>query len=156
MGKIEARIKELGIELPAKALVPRANAVNWKRSGSIVYLAGQGPAWDGEIVVIGRLGADITLEKAQQAARLCALNLVYHLRAALDGDLDRATSCLALAAFVRCTEEFRDQALVVNGASDVIIQIFGDAGRHTRTAVGVNALPRDMPVEISAVWEISV
>jgi enamine deaminase RidA (YjgF/YER057c/UK114 family) len=153
MGHIEARMKAIGVELPAKALVPRANALLWKRSGNLIFLAGQGPAWDGEIIVTGRLGAGLSLEQGQYAARLCALNLLYQLREACGGDLDRATNCLALNGYVRCTENYADQPLVINGASTLIVEIFGEAGRHTRTAIGCNALPRDMPVEISAVWE---
>lgn len=148
-------MRELGIALPERALVPRANAVLWKRSGSLVFLAGQGPAWNGEIAITGRLGADLPLEEGQRAARLCMLNLLYQLRDACGGDLDRATACLSLTAYVRCTDDYRDQPLVVNGASNLVVEIFGEAGRHTRTAVGVNALPIDIPVEISAVWETS-
>lgn len=155
MGRIEARMKELGIALPAKGLVPKANALLWKKSGNQVHLAGQGPAWDGEIVMTGRLGADMSTADGQKAARLCALNLLFHLRLACGGDLDKVTSCVMVQAYVRGTDDFAEQPLVVNGASDLFVQIFGDAGRHARTAVGVNGLPRDMPVEVQAIFEVA-
>jgi|SRR5579871_900461 len=156
MGQIEARLRELAIELPRRALVPRANALLWKRAGHLVFLAGQGPAWDGEIAMTGRLGAGLSVQQGQEAARLCMLNLLLQLREACAGDLDRVTSCVSITAYVRCTDEFADQPVVVNGASDLVVAVFGEAGRHTRTAVGCNALPRDIPVEISAVWEAAL
>jgi enamine deaminase RidA (YjgF/YER057c/UK114 family) len=154
MARIEARMRELGIALPAKALVGRANAIAWKRSGGLLFVSGQGPAWDAEIAITGRLGADLGLEEGRRAARLCALNILYHVSDALGGELDRVRGCLSVQAYVCCTDDFRDQPAVVNGASDLIVEIFGDAGRHTRTAIGSNSLPRGMPVEISAVWEV--
>lgn len=155
MGNIERRMKELGVELPEKALVPRANAVAWKKSGAFVYVAGQGPAWNGVIEEKGRLGEGYELERAKMAAKLCALNLLFHLKDACAGDLDRVTSCVALTAYVRCTPEYGDMALVVNGASDLLVSLFGEAGTHTRTTVGVSGLALGMPVEISGIWTIS-
>jgi len=155
MGRIEARLKQLGIELPSEMLTPRAMAVPWKRSGNIVFLSGQGPIWNGKVAVTGRCGENLSLKQAQEAARLCALNLLYRLREACGGDLDRVTSCLMVQGYVRCTDDFNDAPLVVNGASALIVEVFGEAGRHARTAVGANALPLDIPVEVQAVFEIS-
>jgi len=148
-------MRELGIELPAKALTPRANAVAWKRFGDLVVVSGQGPAWDGAIVRTGRVGDDCTMEEGQEAARLCALNVLFHVKDACGGNLDRVQACLSLTAFVRCTPEYDRQPMVVNGASDLIVEIFGEVGAHTRTAVGVSSLPLNMPVELSAIWAIS-
>lgn len=155
MGKIELRLKELGVELPADRLVPRANAVHWRRSGTTVYVSGQGPFWGGKFVITGRLGKDLSVDQGKEAARLAALNVIGHLKDACGGDLDRVTNCLMLQAFVRCTDEFADAPLVVNGASDLIVAVFGEAGRHARYAIGCNALPRDIPVEIGGVFEIA-
>ena len=155
MGRIESRIKELGIELPTELLKPRANAVPWKKSGNLVFLAGQGPMWNGKVAISGRCGDDLSLEKAQEAARLCVLNLICVLREACGGDLDRVVTCLMVQGYVKCTDEYNDTPLVINGASNVIVDIFGEAGRHARTAVGVNALPLGIPVEVQAIFEIS-
>lgn len=154
MGKIEARMNERGITLPSKFYTPVANAVPWRRAANFVFIAGQGPHWDGEFVVKGRLGEDCSFERGQEAARICALNIIYFLREACQGDLDRAANCMMLQAYVRCTDDFNQQPAVINAASDLLIEVFEEGGRHARTAVGVNALPRDIPVEISAIWEV--
>jgi enamine deaminase RidA (YjgF/YER057c/UK114 family) len=104
---------------------------------------------------VGKLGREFDVAEGQQAARLCALNLIAHLRAALDGDLDRVVRCVRIAGFVNSTPDFTDQSQVVNGASDVFVSVFGEVGRHTRMAVGVSALPYDVAVEVEAVFEIS-
>src|SRR5690606_37346478 len=103
---IDRRLKELDVQLPAKALVPRANALQWRRTGNLVFVSGQGPAWDGEIVMTGRLGDSMSVEKGQEAARLAALNVLFHLRQACDGDLDRVKCCVMVQAYVRCTDAF--------------------------------------------------
>jgi enamine deaminase RidA (YjgF/YER057c/UK114 family) len=156
MRRIEGRLAELGIELPTELLKPRARAVGWRRSGRLVFLAGQGPIWNGKVAITGRCGADLPLERAQEAARLCGLNLLFLLREACGGDLDRVTACLMVQGYVRCTESYNDTPLVLNGASSLFIDVFGDAGVHARTAVGVNALPLDIPVEVQAVFETEV
>jgi enamine deaminase RidA (YjgF/YER057c/UK114 family) len=153
MGRIDGRLKELGIELPTELLKPRAKSARWKRSGNLVFLAGQGPVWNGKVVITGRCGADVALERGQEAARLCALNLLVLLREACGGDLDKVTSCLMVQGFIRCTDDYNDTPLVLNGASTVFIDVFGEAGMHARTAVGVNALPLDIPVEVQAIFE---
>jgi enamine deaminase RidA (YjgF/YER057c/UK114 family) len=156
MGRIDIRLAELGLQLPSALLKPRAKSIGWRRSGRIVFLAGQGPIWNGQVAVTGRCGADLTLERAQEAARLCALNLLVLLREACNGDLDRVIACLTVQGFIRCTDDYNDTPLVLNGASDVFIEIFGEAGMHTRTAVGVNALPLGIPVEVQAVFDTDI
>jgi enamine deaminase RidA (YjgF/YER057c/UK114 family) len=155
VGTIETRLKDLGIELPADRLVPRANAVHWRRLGNAVYVSGQGPFWGGKFVITGRVGADLSVEQGKEAARIAALNVLAHLRDACGGDLDRVAGCILLQAFVRCTDEFADAPLVANGASDLVVAVFGDSGRHARYAIGCNALPRDIPVEVGGIFEIA-
>jgi enamine deaminase RidA (YjgF/YER057c/UK114 family) len=143
----------LKIELPA-ASTPAANYVPYVRTGSLIFLAGQIPVWNGERRFIGKLGRDFTVEQGQEAAKLCALNLVAQLKAALGGDLDHVVRCVRLGGFVNSTADFIQQPLVVNGASDLIVAIFGDAGRHARTAVGTNVLPADVAVEVEGIFEV--
>jgi enamine deaminase RidA (YjgF/YER057c/UK114 family) len=153
-GTIEARLKELRIELPAPA-APVANYVPFVTSGSLVLIAGQICQWNGERRHVGKLGAGIAIAEGQQAARLCALNLLAHLRAACGGDLDRVNRCLRLGGFVNCTPEFTEMPQVINGASDLMVAVFGEKGRHARAAVGVNALPGGVAVEVEATFEIA-
>lgn len=149
---IQRRIEELGIELP-QASAPGANYVPYARSGNLVFMTGQLSQWNGERRFVGKLGREWRIEDGQQAARLCALNLVAHLKNALDGDLDRMTRCLRLAGYVNSMPDFTGQSQVINGASDLFVEVFGEAGRHTRMAVGVAALPYDVAVEVEAVFE---
>lgn len=152
-GKIEARLTELGVELPT-ATAPLANYVPFAVAGSLVFIAGQISMWNGERRHVGKLGAGIRIEEGRDAARLCALNILTHLRSACGGDLDRVRRCVQLRGFVNCTPEFTDMPQIVNGASDLMVEIFGDAGRHARAAVGVNSLPGGVAVEVEAVFEI--
>lgn len=152
-GRIEARLKELSLELPT-ASTPGANYVPFVRTGDLVFLTGQLSQWNGERRFIGKLGREFRVEEGQQAARLCALNLIAHLKTAVEGDLDRVRRCVRIAGFVNSTPEFTAQSQVVNGASDVFVAVFGDAGRHARMAVGVSALPYDVAVEVEGVFEI--
>jgi len=152
-GRIDDRLKELQIELPEPSK-PGANYVQFVRSGNLVFLTGQLAQWNGERRFIGKLGREFGVEEGQQAARLCALNLVAHLRTALDGDLDCAVRCIRVAGYVNSVPEFTGQSQVINGASDLFVEIFGEAGRHTRMAVGVSVLPYDVAVEVEAVFEI--
>ncbi len=151
--RIEARLKELGIELP-QASTPAANYVPFVRTGDLLYLAGQLPIWNGERRYVGRLGAEISVEDGQKAARICGLNLLAHVRNAVDGDLDRVLRCVRLGAFVNCTDTFVDQPQVVNGCSNLMVEVLGDQGRHARTAVGVNVLPFNLSVEIDGIFEV--
>ena len=152
-GKIDARLKELGIVLP-QSIPPAANYVPWVRTGNLLFIAGQVPVRDGKDIHTGKLGGSISLEVGQECARLCAINIISHVRNALDGDLDRVVRCVRLTGFVNSTPDFGQQPLVINGASDVMVDVFGDAGRHSRAAVGNAALPRNVPVEVDAIFEV--
>lgn len=152
-GKIEGRLKELKIELP-QASAPVANYVPFVRTGDLLFIAGQICQWNGERRFIGKLGQEIKLEQGQEAARLCALNILAQVKSALGGDLDRVLRCVRLGGFVNSVADFVQQPQVVNGASDLIVQVFGDAGRHARTAVGVNVLPGNVAVEVDAIFEV--
>jgi len=152
-GRIEARLKELDIELP-EPTAPMANYVPFTMAGNLVFVAGQICQWNGERRHIGKLGAGIAIAEGREAARLCALNILAHLRVACGGDLDRVRRCLQLRGFVNCTPEFTEMPQVVNGASDLMVEVLGDAGRHARAAVGTNALPAGVSVEVEAVFEI--
>jgi enamine deaminase RidA (YjgF/YER057c/UK114 family) len=152
-GRIEARLAELGIELPQPG-APVANYVPYTVSGNLVFVAGQICQWNGEIRCVGKLGAGIGLDAGREAARLCALNILAHLRVACGGHLDRVRRCVQLRGFVNCTPEFTDMPRVVNGASDLMVEVLGDAGRHARAAVGVNSLPAGVAVEVEAAFEI--
>ena len=151
--RIDERLRALAIELP-QASKPGANYVPWVRSGSLVFLTGQLSQWNGERRFIGKLGREFGVEEGKAAARLCALNLIAHARDAVDGDLDRVARIVRIAGFVNSTPDFVHQSQVVNGASDLFIDVFGDAGRHARMAVGVAALPYDVAVEVEAVLEV--
>ena len=152
-GRIEERLKQLGLELPRSA-APVANYVPFVRSGDLLFIAGQICQWNGERRFVGKLGREITVEQGQEAARLCALNILAHVKTALDGDLDRVLRCVRLGAFVNGTDDFTEQPQVANGASNLMVELLGDAGRHARAAVGVNALPGGVAVEIDAVFEV--
>lgn len=154
MPRIDERLRELAIELP-RASTPGANYVPAVRSGDLLFLTGQLSQWNGERRFVGKLGREFDVAQGQQAARLCALNLLAHLREALDGDLDRVVRCVRIAGYVNSVPDFTGQSQVVNGASDLFVAVFGDAGRHTRMAVGVSALPYDVAVEVEGVFEVS-
>jgi enamine deaminase RidA (YjgF/YER057c/UK114 family) len=117
-------------------------------------IAGQICQWNGERRFVGKLGAGISIADGQQAARLCALNILAHSRVAAGSDLDRVRRCLRLGGFVNCTPEFTDMPQIVNGASDLMVEVFGDAGKHARAAVGNNSLPGGVAVEIEATFEL--
>lgn len=153
-GRIDARLKELGIDLP-KASAPVANYVPWVVGGRLVFISGQGPMGPNGIEFKGKLGRDLEAEEGRKAARLTALNVVAQLKEAVGGDLDRVTRCVKLLGFVNSTPEFNQQPTVINGASDVIVEIFGEAGRHARSAVSAPSLPFDIAVEVEAIFEIT-
>jgi enamine deaminase RidA (YjgF/YER057c/UK114 family) len=152
-GRIDARLRELGIQLPT-ATKPVANFVPCVQTGNTLFVSGQVSALDGKYLHIGKVGRDVSLEDAQQAARLCALNVIAQARAHL-GDLDRVTRVVMVQGFVNAIPEFTDQPKVVNGASDVFVQVFGDAGKHARFAIGAGSLPFNVAVEVAAVLEVS-
>ena len=150
---IEQRLAELGIELPNPSS-PGANYVPFVRTGNLVFITGQLSQWNGERRFIGKLGREFGIDEGQQAARLCALNLIAHLKTAVDGDLDRVTRCVRVAGFVNSTPDFLGHSQVINGASNVFVDVFGEVGRHARMAVGVAALPYDVAVEVEAIFEV--
>lgn len=153
MSRIDDRLRELSLELPQPSK-PGANYVTWARSGGLVYLSGQLCHWNGERRYIGKLGREFGLEEGQAAARLCALNLIAQAREAAGGDLDRVIRWVRVGGFVNSMPDFTAQPQVVNGASDLIVAVFGEAGRHARTSVGVAVLPYDVAVEVEAVLEV--
>ncbi len=152
-GRIDARLAELGIELPT-AMAPMANYVPWVQTGSLVVVSGQVPAVDGKIAVMGKVGADLDVAAGQQAARLCFTNVLTQLRAALGGDLDRVRRVVRLGGFVASPPGFTQHALVMNGASDLAVEVFGNAGRHARSTIGVPSLPGDATVEVEGMFEV--
>ncbi|MCY4396374.1 MAG: RidA family protein [Rhodospirillaceae bacterium] len=152
-GAIDARLAELGIEIP-EAPLPAANYVPWVVTGSLVFIAGQVPFQDGKLSHIGKLGDAFTVEDGQACARIVAINILAQLKAACGGDLDRVTRCVKLGGFVNSMPDFTDQPKVINGASDLIVAIFGDRGKHARFAVSAPSLPFDVAVEIDAVFEV--
>lgn len=152
-GRIDARLKELGIELPVPS-TPGANYVPFVRSGTLLFLTGQLSQWNGERRFVGKLGREWSVEQGREAARLCGLNLIAHLRTAAGDDLDRVRRCVRLAGYVNSTPDFLAQSQVMNGASDLFVDVFGEAGRHARMAVGVAALPYDVAVEVEGVFDV--
>lgn len=153
MSTIADRLKELGIVLPA---APRAVAAYapYVITGQLVYVSGQLPMVNGSLGFVGKVGNDLDVEKAQQAARLCALNILSHLEIACDGNLDRVDRCVKIGGFVASAPEFYEQPKVINGASEFFEQVFGAQGKHARFAVGVLALPRNAAVEIDAIFSL--
>ena len=151
---IEARLADLGIELPSPPK-PVASYVPFVVTGNLVHVSGQVPMGKDGLEFIGKLGQDFDIETGQAAARLCALNIIAQLKAAADGNLDRITRIVRLGGFVNCSADFKAQPLVINGASDLMVDVFGDAGRHARAAVGTNALPGNVAVEIDAIAELA-
>ena len=152
-GRVEDRLRSLGIELPAPA-PPAANYVPFVVTGKIVYVAGQLPMESGKIRYSGKAGTAVGLEDAQAAARLCAINLLAQAKAASGGDLDRITRCVKLGGFVNAAPDFTDHPKVLNGASDLIGEVLGESGRHARFAVGAGSLPFDATVEVDAIFEL--
>jgi enamine deaminase RidA (YjgF/YER057c/UK114 family) len=153
-GNIDARLKELNITLPA-APAPVASYVPFVIAGNLVFISGQVTATPDGLKYVSTVGSDLSLEDGRAAARLCALNVVAQLRTALDGDLDRVKRCVKLGVFVNAVPGYSQHPEVANGASDLIVEIFGDAGRHTRAAVGAGSLPRNVAAEVEAIFEIA-
>lgn len=151
--RIDDRLKALGIELPEPSR-PGANYVPCVQTAHLLFITGQLCQWNGKRRFIGKLGHELDLRQGREAARLCVLNLMAHARAALDGDLDRVVRWVRLAGYVNSTPEFTAQSQVLDGASDVLVDVFGERGRHARIAVGVSALPYDVAVEVEAVLEV--
>ena len=152
MPSIEARLSTLGITLPA-ATAPAANYVATREVGSLLFVSGQLPMEDGAVAVTGQLGADVSDEDGVRAARICAVNILAQAKAAL-GDLDRIVSCVKLGGFVNCVAGYGGQPSIMNGASDLIAEVMGESGRHSRFAVGAPGLPFNAAVEVEAIFEI--
>ena len=150
---IDARLSELGLVLPPPA-APIANFVPCVQSGSTLYVSGQVPRKDGQFAFVGKVGRDVSLDDAKAAARNCALAVLSLVKAQL-GTLNRVRRVCMLQCFVNAVPEFTDQPAVANGASDLLVQLFGDAGRHTRFAVGAGSLPGNVAVEVAAIFEVS-
>jgi enamine deaminase RidA (YjgF/YER057c/UK114 family) len=153
MSTPEERITELGLELP-EVVTPLASYVPTARTGSLVYTAGQVPLVKGEIKVTGKVGAEVSPEEAAGQARICALNAIAALKAEV-GELSRVVRIVKVVGFVASAPDFYGQPQVINGASDLLGEVFGDAGKHARSAVGVAVLPRNVPVEVELIAEVS-
>jgi enamine deaminase RidA (YjgF/YER057c/UK114 family) len=149
----ESKLKELRITLPQPPK-PVANYVPAVRVGNLLFVSGHGPYNDGKTITAGKLGKEVTIEQGYQTARNVALNCLASIQATLGG-LDKVKRVVKLLGMVNCTEDFKDQPKVINGASDLLVEVFGDIGRHARSAVGMQALPNGIPVEIEMILEVS-
>ncbi|MEM8553755.1 MAG: RidA family protein [Pseudomonadota bacterium] len=152
-GAFDAKLEELGITLP-DAAAPAANYVPYVLAGDLLHVSGQLPKAEDGTLITGTLGAGLTIEDGQRAAELCAIHLLAQVKAACDGDLDRLVRIVKLGAFVNSTPEFIDQPQVVNGASNLLVEILGDTGQHARSAVASPSLPFGVAVEIDGVFQI--
>ena len=150
----EARLAELGLTLPTP-MAPMANYVPWVVTGALAFVSGQLPARDGRIAYLGKVGDGITPEHGADAARLCFLNVLAQLKAACGGDLGSVRRVVRLAGFIAAPPDFTGHATVMNGASDLAVAVFGDAGRHVRTTIGVPRLPGDAAVEVEGLFELA-
>lgn len=153
MTLVDQKLISLNIILPTPPQVV-ANYVPYVIVGDMVIISGQLPVKEGEVSFKGKVGQDVSLEEGQAAAHLCAINILTQLKVACSGDLGRVKRCVRLGGFVNCGPDFTDQPKVINGASDLMVEIFGEAGRHARAAVGVNALPLGAAVEVEATFLI--
>jgi enamine deaminase RidA (YjgF/YER057c/UK114 family) len=153
-GRVDTRLKELSLTLP-KAAPPVASYVPFVITGNLVYISGQVTMGPGGLEYVGQLGKEFSVEEGQAAARLCALNIIAQLQQACAGNLDRVTRCVKVTGFVNAVSGFAQHPEVINGASDLIVQVFGDTGRHARAAVGAGSLPRNVAVEVEAIFEIA-
>ena len=153
-GKIDSRLVELNIKLPQPP-APVASYVPYVVSGNLVFISGQVTMGEGGLQYVGTIGKELSLEDGKAAARLCAINVLAQLRAAAGGDLDRVKRCVRLGVFVNAVPGFTQQPEVANGASDLMLEVFGDAGRHSRASVGAGSLPRNVAAEVEAVFELA-
>ena len=153
-GKIETRLKELGINLPVPP-APVASYVPYVVSGNLVTISGQVTIDNGQLKYVGKVGADISLDDGIAAARLCAINVLAQAKAACGGDLDRIQRCVRVGVFVNATPDFTQHPEVANGASDLFVSVLGPAGKHARAAVGAGSLPRGVACEVEAIFEIA-
>lgn len=149
----EDKLMELGLVIPQSPR-PVANYVPTVKTGNLLFISGHGPFNDGKTKLSGKLGRELTVEEGYQAARNVALNCLASVKAAV-GSLDKVERVVKVLGMVNCTEDFKDQPKVINGCSDLLVAVFGENGKHTRSAVGVSALPNQMPVEIEMILEVS-
>ena len=150
----EDKIKELKIELP-EAKAPVGNYVATKRVGNLLYISGQVSINSNGELIKGKVGKDLTTDEAYKAAERCGISIIAQVKSACDGDLSRVKSCIKLTGFVNSTNDYTDQPKVINGASDLIASIFGEAGMHTRAAVSTNSFPLGVSVEVDAIFELN-
>jgi enamine deaminase RidA (YjgF/YER057c/UK114 family) len=150
----EEKIKELKIELP-EAKAPVGNYVATKIVGNLLYISGQVSINSNGELIKGKVGKDLTTDEAYKAAERCGISIIAQVKKACDGDLSRVKSCIKLTGFVNSTNDYTEQPKVINGASDLIASVFGEAGMHTRAAVSTNSLPLGVSVEVDAVFEIN-
>jgi enamine deaminase RidA (YjgF/YER057c/UK114 family) len=153
LDSVDARLSVLAIELPTVP-IPVANFVPYRRFGNLVFLAGQVCEWNGIVRYVGRVGVEYDLADGQKAARVCALNLIAALKAACGGTLDSVSGCIRIGGFVNCSPQFNEIPQVINGASDLMHEVFGANGSHARTAVGVSNLPRGAAVEVDGIFSL--
>ena len=150
---ISDNLKKLNIEIP-NAPNPVGSYVAYKKIGNLLFISGQLPiASDGKMIK-GKVGNELTLEDAQKASRLCVINILAQLQKAVNGNLDKVKNCVKITGFVNSTDKFKDQPKVLNSASEILSNVFGDNGKHARAAVSVNSLPLEAAVEIDAIFEI--
>ncbi|MDQ0327262.1 enamine deaminase RidA (YjgF/YER057c/UK114 family) [Rhodopseudomonas julia] len=147
------KLASLGLTLP-QAAAPAANYKTYRRHGDLLFISGQLPIDAGRLAVTGKLGGALAVADGQKAARLCAINILAQISAALDGDWDRLGTLVKITGFVACDPSFTEQHLVINGASDFLVEILGERGTHSRSAVGVPSLPLNAAVEIEAIVAI--
>ncbi|SFK91331.1 RidA family protein [Falsiroseomonas stagni] len=153
-GTIEGNLAKLGITLPVPA-APVANYIAYNIVGNLLVVSGQIPFVDGKVAFTGKVGAGVSIEQGQEAARVCFINLVAQVKAACGGDLDRVKRVVRLGGFIAAGPDFTQHAVVMNGASDLAVAVFGEAGRHARTTIGVPSLPADAAVEVEGMFEIA-
>lgn len=150
---INKRLENLGIVLP-EPIAPVANYVPFVQTGNQIFISGQLPIKNGEVKFIGKLGDDISIEEGQKAARICAINILANLNLACEGDLDRVVRCVKLGIFINAVSDFANHPIVANGASDLMVEVFGEKGKHARFAMGAGSLPRGVAVEVDAIFEV--
>jgi enamine deaminase RidA (YjgF/YER057c/UK114 family) len=151
---VEARLAKLGLTLPA-APSPAANYVPFVVAKGLVFIAGQAPVRDGKYAFTGRVGNEVTVEDAQAAARLCGLNILAQVKSAVAGDWSRLKGCVRICGYISSAPGFFEQPRVLDGCSDLMVQVLGDAGRHSRSALGVAALRGNVPVAVDAIFELA-
>ena len=150
---VENNLKKLNISLP-KAPVPVGAYVAYKKVGNLLFISGQLPIDANGNITKGKIGKDLTLEDGQKASKLCVINILAQVKKALDGDLDKVKNCIKITGYVNSTDDFKDQPKVINPASDTLVTVFENKGKHARAAVSTNSLPLGASVEVDAIFEI--